>query len=136
MRIISSRRGHECDHSTRDYGYISGIKVYYDYGVFDMGVAIPYNTEIFNLIKKYKDIDAEKKFNKITINLRLYCEDFNEEEDDYVELALEIREALINRDMEVIQIINTYHGQKDNFSRIKAESALGKKLQKVLTASW
>lgn len=136
MKIISLRQGYECDHSTKDYGYISGIKVYYDYGTFDMKFAIHYNTDIFKLLKKYKDISAEKKFNKITINLYLYCDSFNEEEDRYVELALDIRDAIIDKNLEVMSIVNAYHGQKDNFSKKKAKSTLGKKLQKVLTACW
>ena len=136
MRIISSRQGYECDHSTRDYGYISGVKVYYDYGTFDMKFTIPYNTELFKLLKKYKDIDVEKQFNKIMVNICLYCDDFNEDEDKYVELALGIRNAIINKNLGVIKIINDYHGQDDSFSKIKAKSALGKRLQKVLTACW
>ncbi len=136
MRVISLRQGYECDHSTRDYGYISGVKVYYDYGTFDMDFAAPYNTDLLKLLKKYKGIDAEKEFNKIKISLYLYCDSFNEDEDKYVELALQIRNAFINKDLEVIQIINDYHEQDDNFSKIKTKSALGKRLQEVLTASW
>ena len=136
MKIISLRQGYECDHSTRDYGYISGVKVYYDYGTFDMKFTIPYNTELFKLLKKYKDISVEKKFNKMMINLYLYCDSFNEGEDKYVELALEIRDALSNKNLEVIRIINAYHGEEDKFAKIKAKSILGKRLQKVLTACW
>ena len=88
MRVIALRRGYECDHSTRDYGYISGIKVYFDYGTFDMEFAVPYNTDLFKLLKKYRGIDAEKEFNKIKIHLYLYCDSFNEDADKYVELAL------------------------------------------------
>ena len=136
MRVIALRRGYECDHSTRDYGYISGIKVYFDYGTFDMEFAVPYNTDLFKLLKKYRGIDAEKEFNKIKIHLYLYCDSFNEDADKYVELALEIRNVFINKYLEVIQIIDAYHDQSDNFSKIKAKSALGKRLQKVLTACW
>lgn len=132
MKIISLRQGYECDHSTRDYGYISGVKVYYDYGYFDMKFTIPYNTELFKLLKKYKDINIGKQFNQIMINLYLYCEDLNEEERDYVKLALDIKKAIINKNLEVIKIINAYHGD-DDFLKIKAESILGKKLQRVLT---
>jgi len=133
MRVISSRKGYECDHSTRDYGYISGIKVYYDYGTFDMNFAVPYNSILFKLLKKYKSINAEKEFNKIKINLYLYCDSFNEDENKYVKLALEIKNAFINKNLEVIQIIDAYHNQNDRFSKIKAKNALSKKLQKVLT---
>lgn len=136
MKIISLRQGYECDHSTRDYGYISGVKVFYDYGTFDMKFTIPYNTELFKFLKKYKDINVEKQFNKIMVNLYLYCDNFNEDEDKYVELALGIRDALINKNLEVIKIINAYHGQDDSFLKIEAKSTLGKRLQKVLTACW
>lgn len=136
MRVISLRRGYECDHSTKDYGYISGIKVYYDYGKFDMDFAVPYNTDLFKLLKKYKGINAEKKFNKIKINLYLYCDSFSEDEYEYAELALQIRDAIINKDLDVVRIINAYHEQKNNFLKIKVKSALGKRLQKVLTVCW
>lgn len=136
MRVIALRRGYECDHSTRDYGYISGIKVYYDYGTFDMEFTVPYNTDLFKLLKKYESFYAEKEFNKIKINLRLYCDNFNEEENEYVELALQIKDAFVNKNLEIIRIIDAYHEQNDNFSRIKAASALGKRLKKVLTTCW
>src|SRR3989338_1991879 len=136
MKIISLRKGYECDHSTRDYGYISGVKVFYDYGTFDMEFAVPYDTELFKLLKVNNDIDAEKKFNKMVISLYLYCDGFNEDEGKYVELALAVRKAIINKNLEVIKIINAYHGSKDSFSKMKAETTLGKRLQKVLTACW
>lgn len=133
MKIISSRQEYECDHSTRDYGYISGMKVYYDYGFFEMEFAVPYNTELLKLLQKYKNIYTEKKFNKILVTLRLYCDDFNEDENKYVKLASEIKNAIIKEDLEVIKIINSYHVEDEEFKKIETKTALGKKLQKVLT---
>lgn len=132
MKIISLKQGYECDHSTKDYGYISSVRVYYDYGYFDMKFTIPYDTELFELLRKYKNINIEKQFNQIMINLYLYCEDLNEEEKDYVKLTLDIKKAILNKNLEVIKIINAYHGD-DDFLNIKTESVLGKRLQSILT---
>ena len=74
MKIVSIRKGYECDHSTRDYGYISGIKVYYNYGIFEMTFSLPYNTKLFKLLQDYENIEAEKKFNTIEITVYLYTE--------------------------------------------------------------
>lgn len=133
MKIISLRRGFECDHSTRDYGYISGIKVYYDYGTFDMTLMIPYNTELFKLLKRYKSLNIEKKFNKIVINLLLYCEDFNEEEYEYVGLFKRIMQAIQNKNEEVLKILDMFHGGDNGYLKLEAKTELGKHLQKVLT---
>lgn len=133
MKVISLRRGFECDHSTRDYGYISGIRVYYDYGTFDMTFMIPYNTELFRLLKRYKHLRIEKKFNKIVINLLLYCEDFNEEEYEYVELFKRIIQAIKNKNEEVLKILDMYHGGDDDYLKVKAKTELDRYLQKILT---
>ncbi|MBI4981085.1 hypothetical protein HZC30_06030 [Candidatus Woesearchaeota archaeon] len=135
MKTLSLRQGYECDHSTRDYGYIAGVDVYYDYGTFDMKFTVPYSMGLFKLLKKYKNIWAEKQFNKIQITLYLYCEDFNEDENEYVNLALEIKEAIINKNVEVMKIIDAYHGEDKKFEKIKAVSELGMELQEVLTLS-
>lgn len=131
MKIISLRKGYECDHSTRDYGYISDVRVYYDYGTFDMTSMIPYNTELFKLLKCYKNLNIEKKFNKIVISLSLYCEDLGEDEHEYVELFKRIIEEIQNK--EVLKILNLYHSGDDSYLKLKAKTELGKYLQRVLT---
>lgn len=133
MKVISLRDGFECDHSTRDYGYISGIRVYYDYGVFDMTFMIPYDTELFKLLKRYKNLNIDKNFNKIVINLLLYCEDLNEEEYEYVDLFKRIIRAIKNKNEEVLKILDMYHNEDDDYLKLKAKTELGQYLQKVLT---
>ncbi len=133
MKIISIRNGFECDHSTRDYGYISGVNVFYDYGVFDMTSMVTYNTELFKLLKRYKNLDIEKKFNKIVINLRLYCDNFNEDEQEYLALFERIIRAIKNKNEEVLKILDMYHCEDDGYLKPKATTELGKYLQKVLT---
>lgn len=136
MRVISIRKGYECDHSTRDYGYISGIHVSYDYGDFDMKFTVPYNTELFRLLQKHKHLYATKKFNKIDVTVTLYCEGFNEDEYQYADLARRIREELIRKNVEVMKILEAYNEVSKDFERIKPKTELGKELMKVLTVTW
>ncbi|MFH1126704.1 MAG: hypothetical protein ABIG84_06275 [archaeon] len=133
MRIISMRKGYECNHSTRDYGYMSGIKVYYDYGTFDMTFTIPYNTELFRMLQDFKNIDASKKFNVIEITIRLYCEEYNEKPSEYVDLALDIRDAIIKKDKDVMTILDLYHAEKKAYNKFRPETELARKLKKDLT---
>lgn len=136
MRITSIRRGYECDHSTRDYGYISGIRVYYDYGIFEMTFMVPYNTELFEMLQKCGNINYKKRFNKIEVTLYLYCEDLGEDELEYVDLAHEIRGDLINKNTEVTKLLDAYHGESNDFENIETKTETGKRLQKLLTAKW
>jgi hypothetical protein len=133
MKIISIRRGYECDHSTRDYGYISGIKVFYDYGTFEMTFSLPYNTKLFKLLKGYENIEAEKRFNRIEITVYLYSEVLGEDEYEYVSLAESIREELVKQNIEVIKLLDAYHGEKDEFTTMKPKTDVGKMLQETLT---
>jgi len=133
MRI---RQGFECDHSSRDYGYISGMSVYYDYGTFQITFVVPYSMDLFKLLKKHKHLEATKSFNKISICVYLYCEDFNEEPGEYVDLATEIRDGIVKKDVEAVKVLDMYHGENEKYSSLKVHSKLAKKLQEILTEAW
>lgn len=133
MKIISIRKGYECDHSSRDYGYISGVKVFYDYGTFEMTFSLPYNTKLFKLLKSYENIEAEKRFNIIEVTVYLYSEELGEDEYEYVSLAETIREELVKQNIEVIKLLDAYHGEEDEFTTMKPKTEGGKMLQKTLT---
>lgn len=136
MRIISARTGYDCDHSTRDYGYISGIRLFYNYGLFDITFMIPYRTELFNTLQRHRNLESRKMFNKIQISLSLYSEELDEDESEYLTLAKEIRETLNDGNLEVISLLDAYHGGDNEYKNMKAKTETGKKLQKLLTQYW
>lgn len=136
MRIISARSGYDCNHSTRDYGYISGMEVYYDYGTFDIKFEVPYSTELFDILKQYKNLGAAKRFNVIGITLMLYCEDYNEDPREYVDLAHEIRDALIAKNKEVMALLDLYQGESAKYDKLEPETELGKRLKRDLTTTF
>ncbi|MFP3951673.1 MAG: hypothetical protein ACLFVP_06020 [Candidatus Bathyarchaeia archaeon] len=136
MRIISARTGYDCDHSTRDYGYISGIRLFYNYGLFDITFMIPYRMELFKTLQRHRNLESRKRFNKIQISLSLYSEELDEDESEYLTLAKEIREALNYGNLEVIRLLDAYHGGDNEYKNIETRTETGKKLQKLLTQYW
>ncbi len=49
------------------------------------------------MLDGFKNIDAIKKFNVIKTIIRLYCEEYNEDRNKYVDLALDIRDAILEK---------------------------------------
>ena len=135
MKIISIRRGFDTDHSTRSYGYIDGVKLYYVYGEWEAEFSIMYNTELYNKLKSFDSIgqSIRKKLNKIIIRLTLYSEEIDEDEHAWATLINEIKEETENHNLEPLEVIEAYYTNTKKFKRLKTTTKLGKTLQRVLT---
>jgi len=135
MKILSVKKGFETDHSTRSYGYINGVNLYYDYGEWMCEFEMIYNTELFKQLSKF-DADCiwiEKEFNKIRVQLTLYSEVIQEDEYEWAELINEIKEEIVKHNFEPLEVIEAYCTDVEKFEDMKTKTKLGKKLQDYLT---
>ncbi|MHA1378193.1 MAG: hypothetical protein ACTSRG_07405 [Candidatus Helarchaeota archaeon] len=135
MKILSVKKGFNTDHSTRSYGYIDGIKLYYDYGEWIAKFSIIYNTELYKKLKDFGNIgeSIRKKFNKIIIELTMYSEEIGDDEYEWADLVSEIKEETEKHNLEPLEVIEAYYSDEKKFKSMKTNSKLGKKLQKYLT---
>lgn len=195
MKILSQRKGFDCDHSSVSYEFISDKKIsneakefakksshrfrisrnklkitipgenylydhiqdtllekygiplliYEDYDWWNFLLMFEYDEKLMKMLKDYDDIGVDhtihvsKKGKKIelwvTVHINYGSFDGESPFDDLEDMFLDIREDILNDNLESLQILKKYCEGR-SFSDIKTSSDLYKKLISILAKHW
>jgi hypothetical protein len=140
MKILSTKRGFETDHSSTHTKYIMGFTVTCDYDWWTCEFEVPYDKSLYKKIKKYEafgdyQLSIERNQDVIIITVHVHL-DYGAiaPNDPYIEFAnvcASIKENILTGDFSDLELLKAYVEGDDRYYELESTSDIKSIIEKA-----